>query len=153
MNRFLASLFLLTVLACSSDDPAPTESFGADFTPTEVLAADALLTTYSERALIDTVRTTVRGTVHEVCQAKGCWMTVSVAGEDMMVKFKDYGFFVPKDIGSEEVILHGAAYYQLTDVEELRHFAKDAGKSDEEIAMITEPRRELHFLADGVQLY
>ena len=133
---------------------APTASYGAEFeVPTRVLPASELLANYSEAELLDTVVTTLRGTVREVCQAKGCWMTLAVGGgEDMMVKFQDYGFFVPKDIGDREVVLDGRAYYQVTPVDELRHYAEDAGKTPEEVAAITSPRRELRFLATGVQL-
>lgn len=93
----------------------------------------------------------VKGQVVEVCQAKGCWMTI--AGDDeMMVKFKDYGFFMPKDIAGREVIMSGEAYYAITPVEELQHYAEDAGKSAEEIAAITEPKKELKFMASGVLL-
>jgi hypothetical protein len=70
----------------------------------------------------------------------------------MMVRFKDYGFFVPKDISGREVVVHGKAYYQLTPVEDLRHYAEDAGQSPEEVAAITEPKQELHFLAEGVRV-
>jgi hypothetical protein len=95
----------------------------------------------------------VQGKVDAVCQAKGCWMTmISPAGEEMMVRFKDYGFFMPKDIAGREVIVNGKAFYQSTTVEELRHYAEDAGKSVEEIEAITEPKQELRFYADGVIL-
>lgn len=99
----------------------------------------------------DTMTLTVKGKVNEVCQAKGCWMTID--GEDeVMVKFKDYGFFMPMDISGREVVMHGKAYYQTTAVDELRHYAEDAGKSADEIALITEPKLELRFLASGVLL-
>ncbi|MEL6969642.1 MAG: DUF4920 domain-containing protein, partial [Bacteroidota bacterium] len=48
--------------------------------------------------------------------------------------------------------MNGKAFYQTTSVDDLRHYAEDAGKSEEEIAAITEPKRELAFLADGVIL-
>ena len=48
--------------------------------------------------------------------------------------------------------MHGKAYYQITSLDELRHYAEDAGKSAEEIAAITEPKKELRFLASGVLL-
>ena len=153
--RTLVLLFLLAVVtACGTRQVTPTASYGADFeSPRRVPPAGELLSTYSEQELLDTVRTTLRGTVHEVCQAKGCWMTLALDdGQEMMVKFKDYGFFVPKDIGEREVVLHGVAYYQVTPVDELRHYAEDAGKSPEEVNGITVPKRELRFLADGVQL-
>jgi len=94
----------------------------------------------------------VRGTVTSVCQAKGCWMTIADGDKEMFVKFKDYGFFMPKDIDGREVIMEGTAYREVVSVDELRHLADDAGKSEEEIAKITEPKEELQFLAHGVIL-
>ncbi|PPK85637.1 uncharacterized protein DUF4920 [Neolewinella xylanilytica] len=139
---------------CATETEAPTEAFyGAEFSTTDVRPAESLLATYGQEALRDSVRTTLRGTVNEVCQAKGCWMTLTAGnGQEMTVTFRDYGFFVPKDIGGKEVLMHGMAYTQLTPVEELRHFAADAGQSETEIAAITEPRSELRFLAEGVRV-
>ncbi len=131
----------------------PANSFGATFKTDNVIAAADLLSNFDEAAIEDTVQTTLRGMVGDVCQKKGCWMTVA-AGDDqeMMVRFKDYGFFMPLDLGGKEVVMNGIAYYEVTPVDELRHYAEDAGDSPEEIAKITEPKRELKFLADGVQL-
>ena len=93
----------------------------------------------------------VSGTVESVCQAKGCWMKVKTAdGQTMRVSFKDYGFFVPKDIAGKTVVFEGEAKMKTTSVAELQHYAEDAGKSKEEIAKITEPKRELTFVAEGV---
>jgi hypothetical protein len=142
-----------TAEAPTTETTEVTGTFGAEFTPLEVLPADKLLATYETSLIVDTLKTTLRGTVNEVCQAKGCWMTIAASDDDeMMVKFKDYGFFMPMDISGREVIMQGMAYYQITPVDELRHYAEDAGKSEEEITAITEPKRELRFLADGVQL-
>lgn len=142
-----------TVEAATTPVKDVASSFGEEFKAEEILAADQLLTTYERAQLLDTVQTTLQGTVNGVCQAKGCWMTIAAGeGEEMMVKFKDYGFFMPKDISGREVVMHGMAYYQITPVDELRHYAEDAGKSPEEIAEIKEPKKELRFLADGVQL-
>lgn len=93
----------------------------------------------------------VSGTVESVCQVKGCWMKVNLAnGETMRVMFKDYGFFVPKDIAGKTVVFEGEAQKKEVPVEHLKHYAQDAGKSKEEIAKITEPKQELTFIADGV---
>ena len=40
-----------------------------------------------------------------------------------------------------------------TSVDELRHYAEDKGAPAEEIAAITEPKRELRMTADGVVIY
>ena len=71
-------------------------------------------------------------------------------GQVMRVSFKDYGFFIPKDIVGKTVVMEGTAETTTTPVSELRHYAQDAGKSKEEIEKITEPEKALTFVADGV---
>ncbi|MBK7110455.1 MAG: DUF4920 domain-containing protein [Bacteroidetes bacterium] len=71
-------------------------------------------------------------------------------GESMRVSFKDYGFFVPKDLEGKQVIVQGVAEVKTISVDDQRHFAEDAGKTKEEIESITEPQEELVFVADGV---
>lgn len=93
----------------------------------------------------------VKGKVVSVCQEKGCWMKIEREnGEPMMVKFKDYGFFMPKDIEGKEVVIEGDATVKETSVKQLRHYAEDAGKSKEEIQKIKEPKKEVIFVAKGV---
>jgi len=93
----------------------------------------------------------VKGKVVSVCLEKGCWMKVARDnGEPVMVKFKDYGFFMPKDIVGKEVVLDGEATVKETSVKQLKHYASDAGKSKEEIEKIKEPKREIIFVAKGV---
>lgn len=164
MRYLLFAGLLATAVACqNSTAQAPeevtetttelTDRAGQVFGAEEDFS-DALSLTEIAQLLADTdtlKEVSVKGQVIEVCQAKGCWMTI--AGEDeMMVKFKDYGFFMPKDIAGREVIMTGHAYYAITAVEELQHYAEDAGKSAEEIAAITEPKKELKFMASGVLL-
>ncbi len=93
----------------------------------------------------------VTGTVVQSCQVKGCWMTIDKGdGTTMRVKFKDYGFFVPKDIAGKTAVMEGVARIETTSVDEQRHYAEDAGKTKAEIDAITEPSRELVFEASGV---
>ena len=71
--------------------------------------------------------------------------------QEVMVRFKDYDFFVPLDaIG--EVVINGKAYVSETSVDELKHYAEDAGKSSEEIAMIIKAEKTFSFEANGVLL-
>jgi hypothetical protein len=93
----------------------------------------------------------ITGKVAEVCQEKGCWMKIEKSdGEKMMVRFKDYGYFMPKNIVGKEVVLDGEAVEKEVSVKQLQHYAKDAGKSDEEIKKIKEPKKEVQFIAKGV---
>lgn len=99
----------------------------------------------------DSVNVKLLAVAEDVCQKKGCWMKVKTAdGELMRVRFKDYGFFVPKDLTGKQVVFEGIAFKDTTSVEDLRHYAEDGGQSPEEIAAITEPEINTSFLADGV---
>jgi hypothetical protein len=71
-------------------------------------------------------------------------------GSSVRVKFKDYALFMPQQIKGRDVVIRGFAKREVTPVDELRHYAEDAGKSEEEIAAITEPQIALAFEADGV---
>lgn len=98
------------------------------------------------------IETKVKGTVQSVCQTKGCWVKLSQedGGKSVFVKFKDYGFFMPKDLSGRQVVMQGRAYISVTPVNELRHYAEDAGKSKEEIEKITQPEKDYKFTATGV---
>ena len=97
------------------------------------------------------MNTKVQGVVESVCKVKGCWMKVKTAdGQTMRVTFRDYGFFVPKDIVGKQVVFEGTAQQTTTPVAELKHYAEDAGKSKADIAKITQPEKALTFVADGV---
>ena len=89
--------------------------------------------------------------IREICANKGCWLTIELPeGNIMRVTFKDYGFFVPQEAEGYPVILEGVARLQVRDVATLRHYAQDAGKSKEEIALIETPKEEFTFEAAGL---
>jgi hypothetical protein len=95
----------------------------------------------------------VTAPVDAVCQKKGCWMELKGNdGTTMRVTFKDYGFFVPKDAAGKTAIVSGIAKVEETSIADLKEYAKDDGKSKDEIAAITAPKKELVFEANGVIL-
>ena len=121
---------------------------GKKITDAKAIPATQLATRMATK---DHMMAKVTGTVESVCQAKGCWMKVKTGdGQTMRVTFKDYGFFVPKDIVGKTVVMEGTAETTTTPVAELRHYAEDAGKSKAEIEKITEPEKAVTFVADGV---
>tara|TARA_R110002049_G_scaffold244892_1_gene418732 strand:+ start:90 stop:593 length:504 start_codon:yes stop_codon:yes gene_type:complete len=127
-------------------------SFGKEINDADALSPDRMMEHYKGLKVGDTVNSKMKGKIIEVCSKKGCWMTLDVDGEnEVMVKFKDYGFFMPLN-AEGEVVINGKAFVTETSVEELRHYAEDAGKSEEEIAAITDPKFEYRFEADGVLL-
>jgi len=89
----------------------------------------------------------------EVCSKAGCWVNVDKGNGDLfMVRFKDHFTIPPKTAAGTGAYLHGVAFMDTISVADLQHFAEDAGKSPEEIALITEPEFELNFTADGITL-
>lgn len=154
--KILLIVLITSVLACKNA-PEPIiengiEYFGEKIEAKDYLAFDELLNALDDKEEIDVK---LKARVESVCQAKGCWMNLvpdKPLGKEVFVKFKDYGFFMPKDIAGEEVIVEGKAYRELTSVEELRHYAEDEGLAKEEIAKITEPKEEIKFMASGVAL-
>ena len=156
---FSLSLFLFACNSAPEGKVHKTEegkitaiSFGEEITKKDAISYDEMVTKMVGK---DSMITKVMGTVEGVCQAKGCWMNIVSDNPDqpkMFVKFKDYGFFMPKDISGKRVIMQGYAFKEVTPVDELRHYAEDEGKSKEEIAAIVNPREELKFLASGVLL-
>jgi hypothetical protein len=99
----------------------------------------------------DTLEVKFKSGINEVCQKKGCWMTLDLADDqEAFVKFKDYGFFVPKNAQDKDVIVNGKAFVSVESVDVLKHYAKDAGKSQAAIDSIVEPKVTYSFMANGV---
>ena len=94
----------------------------------------------------------VEATIIDVCPKKGCWMLVTDGEQELFVRFQDYDFFVPRNAAGHRVVMHGTAVAQTVSVDELRHYAQDAGKSPDEIAAISEPETRVTFFADSVYI-
>ena len=127
-------------------------SFGEKFSDKNLLSKKEIIKTYKNLKVGDTAIVKFAAKVNDVCQSKGCWMRLSIGDEEAMVKFKNYGFFMPKNIADKEVIVQGKAFIAEVSIEEQRHYAEDAGKSEEEIAVIIQVEKTLSFEADGVLL-
>lgn len=92
----------------------------------------------------------VEAKVEEVCQVKGCWMILTDGSHHVRVTFRDYAFFVPKDIAGKTVIADGMVAETVTSEADARHYAEDAGKTPEEINAIVGDQKELTMEADAV---
>ncbi|MBL3655398.1 DUF4920 domain-containing protein [Fulvivirga sediminis] len=126
-----------------------TGNFGDEISDDGAITADEL---YAKMESTDSMAVKVEGEILATCQMKGCWMTLDIPQQEAMrVTFKDYGFFVPKSgVEGKKAVVEGYAKKVTTDVETQKHYAKDAGKSQEEIDAITEPKTEIAFVANGV---
>lgn len=123
-------------------------SYGEEISPDNAIAGTELLATLGNQ---DSMDVKVISGINSACQKKGCWMKMDLGNDkELMVRFKDYGFFVPKDSDGKTAIIEGKVKKSVIPVDELKHYAEDAGKSQEEIDAITEPEEKLTFLAHGV---
>jgi len=126
-------------------------SFGENIKADNSISTAEMAEIYKDLKEGDTLNVKFSAPIKEVCKKKGCWMKLDLGnGEESYVNFKDYGFFMPMNADGREVIVNGKAFVKVATVDELQHFAKDAGNSEEEIAKITEPKYTLAFEADGV---
>lgn len=166
-TSLLLSFMLLSLFSCKeekknvnpelaqvAETPQEYTSFGEKISAENSLTAQEMKLRYEKLKPGDTISVKFTTTVNSVCKMKGCWMTLDIPGneEDLMVKFKDYKFFVPKDIEGKEVVVAGIAFLEETSVKDQKHYAEDAGRSKEQIALITERKRSPGFLAHGVLL-
>ncbi len=140
----------LTFLICFLALTTSAQQFGTPITEEQALEAVDVTPEMAEKA---NENIKLKGTVQEVCRVKGCWMTMALGnGQNMRVTFKDYGFFVPTDSHGKTAVVAGELKTETISIATLKHLAEDAGKSEQEIAAINEPKTELVFVADGVLL-
>ena len=145
MNKLITVIFFLSFLSCNESQPKELNFYGEKITLNNISDFVKVKNLTENQA---DVETKIEGTILSTCPKKGCWMNVRVDQDTILVRFKDYGFFVPKQ-GQENnrVVMQGIAKKDTISVDLLRHYAEDANKS---IEKITQPEYKISFLADGV---
>lgn len=147
MIKVISTICLAFMLiACSNS----SNIYGEDFESGTPISTAELVKTISTNNSVEGV--VVEGTVVDACKVKGCWLTLNSGEDQIRVSFRDYGFFVPKNIAGKTVVMKGDGKKEITSVADLQHYAEDEGQSAEEIAKITEPLEEFVFVADGVKI-
>jgi len=163
MKKFLiCSLGFLALVSCNKKEnttevSAPVveevvyETFGDSLSAENALTKEEMVTKYETLKPGDTLQVKFASEIKDICQKKGCWMTMELAdGKESFVKFTGYNFFVPMNAQKHQAVVTGKAFVNEISVDELKHYAKDQGKPASEIEQITEPKRTLQFMADGV---
>ena len=125
---------LTLLLLASACVPAATEKaydvYGEAFDAIGALPVDAVL---AERTLYAGERVSVEGTIHAVCQMKGCWLTLrSLNGEDLRVDVARteegaYAFTVPKDLSGRRAVVRGVLSEEEISEAEAHHMAAEGG--------------------------
>ena len=158
MKKLILAVFtLFSVSALYAQPPAGDANlgdvYGEKVTTTKSMKAKKLNSALAKGDTEIGQNVAIEGKVLEVCPNKGCWVKVELDDKTVAtVKMKGYAFFVPVNLEGKRVKIEGNAEIATTSVKELRHFAEDAKKSQEEIDAITQPKKELKILASGIQV-
>ena len=163
---FAALVLSFAVISCKNDANTATEaatvdslkvemaSFGDAFEVKDVKSKEEMAKIFSELKQGDTLNVQFESEIKATCKKKGCWMSMDLGNdEEAVVRFKDYGFFVPKE-GAEgkSTIVDGKAFLDITSIDQLKHDAKDGGKSQVAIDSIVAPKIIKRIIATGVQI-
>ena len=124
---------------------ATSETFGAELVGIGEEMTLASLMQDPEAWAEKTVRVETR--VAKVCQKKGCFFIAQDGATMARVSFRDYGFFVPTDIGGKIVLLEGSLVRVRRSIEQAAHLAEDLG--DEATVA---PGLAWEIIADSVQV-
>lgn len=139
-------IFFFSIFSFSQNDNN-YERYGELFETSEIINYEL----ERDNFLNSSSKVKIEGEIISSCPMKGCWMKISVEKDTVLVRFKDYGFFVPKNgIEGKSTIINGKLSVDTLSIAQLQHYAEDAGKSKEEIALISKPEITISFLADGV---
>ncbi len=158
----------IALSACITTSPARTEApagaaasvsapvtVGAFSAGTALSVDDAL----AQSASLDGQAVRVAGTIRQVCQARGCWLTFSTGqGQTLRVMTHSEGeddseeLLFPKDAAGRHAEVVGTLRVAEESVARRRHLAEDGGATPEQIAAITEPTRSVSLVATGARI-
>ena len=164
LGRVGSLLALLLLSACSTEatnEQAPAaaaavalsayDTYGEAFSDEDALPVQTVIAERNQH-IGSTVK--VEGTVAEVCQMSGCWLTLQTGDGNnvrILVARKEsgaYAFTVPKDISGRRVIVQGTLAEEMLLEGTQRHLAEDAGVEVDEASL--KPKAELQLTAQGV---
>ncbi len=169
-KTLLAAACGVALSACMSTSPAATGAPVASstaastagavtvgaFTEGTALTVDDAL---AQSATLSGQTVRVAGTIRQVCQSMGCWMTFSTAqGQTIRVLTHEEGgdeteaITFPKDAAGRRAEVVGTLNLTEESVARRRHLAEDGGATPAQIAAITEPTRSVTLLATGARI-
>lgn len=164
MNKFALLLFTgLIAVSCSTSTDKDEknneegnvelgESYGEyKVDPSKAISVADMLAQFEGQS--EEMEFTIEAELAEICSKAGCWVNIDKGdGETFMVRFKDHFTIPPKTEVGTGAYLHGRAFWDTVSVDLQRHFIEDAGGSEEEQMLITEPLPTIGFEGYGITL-
>jgi hypothetical protein len=159
MKYISICVFILAFVACQQTPPKQGEvikemarplpgNYGKHVTPDNAVPALQIAGLFTSG---DTVECTLSGKISASCKHSGCWMDLDMGSEKTVhVTFVDESFTIPLDAAGKNAMAQGIATRELIPVEKLQNYAREDGKSEAEIAAITESVYSYEFIASGV---
>jgi len=137
-----------------SDEPVGIKMYdgtlyGKDYDPSMTMIEFSDLVNssleYNERVVL------VKGTVAEVCQAMGCWMTMSHEGKTARIK-TGHEFLLPKDIAGQNAVVIGT--FKVTEISEAdaRHYNDETKNPKVKTEDIIGPQKVYEIDAMGIKI-
>jgi hypothetical protein len=147
----LAAVLAILLASLLGAAPGPPIKAGTDYGAGLTLAHVSDLETVLDDAEQHTQKPVlVSGRISDVCQKKGCWTVLSSGDANVRVRFKDYGFFLPKDCSGQQAYVEGVVVITTLSESDAKHYARESRDGDPDA--IVGPQHERGFVATGVRL-
>ena len=138
MKYIIHVVLAILIISCSNNIQEKQIFGDQNITEEGKISGLELLNTLASN---DSALVKVEAKINSICQKKGCWMYVDLGDTtEMLVRFKDYEFFVPMDATDKIAMIEGMAKVDTLSVEWQKHLKEDANASQEEIDAISEPK-------------
>jgi len=138
MKYIIHVVLAILIISCSNNIQEKQIFGDQNITEEGKISGLELLNTLASN---DSAQVKVEAKINSICQKKGCWMYVDLGDTtEMLVRFKDYEFFVPMDATDKIAMIEGIAKVDTLSLELQKHLKEDANASQEEIDAISEPK-------------
>ena len=107
MKKFFLIIFLFAICDLFSKD----DLYGEKLSSNKLTSINELNYLFKNLKDGEFNNTKFKAKVVDVCKMKGCWMNLDLNNnKQVMVRFKNYSFFVPNDIEGKEVIVEAQVH-------------------------------------------
>ncbi len=160
-NPLLLSLCLASLAFAEPTVTSPsTQPAAKDFgEPMKLTDADTIevAQVLKDPAAYEGKAVRIAGSVTKVCTNKGCWleMTTPDTTHRLFVKFTcpiDDERLIPENAVGQKAIVEGVIKMTEISEESARHYAEDAGASQEEIEKIKGPQKRVRLMSPAAKL-